>query len=182
MVGPEALVARLTLGQRIGEGRNVTGGLPRLRRKDDRGVQAYDVVALLNHRPPPLTLDVVLELHAEGAVVPRRACASINLTAWEDEAPALAETDNGVDGGGSGHGARLSVPHRWCPPRPAPVTSLGAEPRAPQHRARQPAADHAAQPSAQGRALPAPACPARCRCVHHRSGRCLLYTSPSPRD
>src|SRR5665647_2834154 len=53
----ETMVARLTFGERVGERRDVARGLPCLGRQDDRGVQAHDVVALLNHGLPPLALD-----------------------------------------------------------------------------------------------------------------------------
>ena len=63
---------------------------------------------LLDHRAPPLALDVLLELDAERAVVPGGPGAAVDLAAREDEAPALAEADDGVDGGGwlLGHAAQ----------------------------------------------------------------------------
>ena len=51
----------------------VPAGLPHARVLEDRRVQGDDVVALLEHRPPPLVLDVGLEQHAVVAVVVRRA-------------------------------------------------------------------------------------------------------------
>ena len=73
VVGAEPLVARLALGQRVGERVDVTAGLPHLARQDDRGVEADHVLALLDHRLPPLALDVLLELHARGGRSPRRS-------------------------------------------------------------------------------------------------------------
>src|SRR5690349_18707619 len=97
MVGAEPLVARLALGQRIDEGLDVAGCGPDVPGQDDGGVQADDVVALLDHRPPPLPADVLLQLHAQRTVVPGRTGASIDLAGGEDEAPALGQADNGVD-------------------------------------------------------------------------------------
>src|SRR5690606_29393576 len=97
------------LHERVGEGADVTGGHPGLPGQDDRGVQADDVLASVHHRLPPLTLDVLLELDTERAVVPRRAGAAVDLTAREDEPSALAEGDDGIDdGGGSGHAGQAT--------------------------------------------------------------------------
>jgi hypothetical protein len=70
VVGAKALVAGLAFHQRVDELRDVSGGLPDRARKNDRGVQADDVVAPLDHGLPPLPLDVLLQLHAERSVVP----------------------------------------------------------------------------------------------------------------
>ena len=58
MVGAEALLAGAAVDERIGEAREVPGGLPRARVLEDRRVQRDDVVALLEHRAPPRALDV----------------------------------------------------------------------------------------------------------------------------
>ena len=67
---------------------------------------------LVHHRLPPLALDVLLELDAERAVVPGRAGAAVDLAAGEDEPPALAEADDGVEAGFArelgGHGGSPS--------------------------------------------------------------------------
>ena len=102
VVGAEPLVAREALDERVAERRDVARRNPGLPRQDDRGVQADDVVALDDHRLPPLPLDVVLQLHTERAVVPRRPGASVDLTARVHEASALAEAHDGVDGGAGG--------------------------------------------------------------------------------
>ena len=117
VVGAEPLVAGLALGQRVGERVDVAAGLPRLARQDDRGVEADHVVAQLHHRLPPLALDVLLELDAERAVVPGGAGAAVDLAARVDEAPALGEGDDVVDGGRGrlGHGGLLLVTAGWLP-------------------------------------------------------------------
>ena len=110
VVDAEALVAALALGERVGELADVARGDPGLARQDDRGVEADDVLASGHHRAPPLALDVLLELDPERPVVPGRAGAAVDLTAGEDEPPALAEGDDGVDDGGGGGHARQGYP------------------------------------------------------------------------
>ena len=109
VVDPEALVAAQALGERVGELADVARGDPRLAGQDDRGVQADDVLAGGHHRAPPLAPDVLLELDTERPVVPGRARAAVDLTAGEDEPPALAEGDDGVDDGGGGGHARQAI-------------------------------------------------------------------------
>ena len=101
---------------------DVAGGLPGLARQDHAGVEADDVLAGLHHRAPPLALDVVLELDAQRAVVPRRPGAAVDLPARVDEAPSLGERDDAVDdvlgvgGGRLGHGESsiaIACPVRW---------------------------------------------------------------------
>ena len=106
VVGAEALVAVQALGQRVGEDADVTGGHPDLPRQDHRGVEADDVVPALDDGAPPLPLDVLLELDAEGPVVPGGAGAAVDLAGREDEAPALAEVDDLVEAGGVVLGGR----------------------------------------------------------------------------
>src|SRR5215468_10502187 len=113
MVGPEPLVAGLALGERVHELGHVAAGLPDLPGQDDAGVEPDDVVALLDHRLPPLPLDVVLHLHAERAVVPGRTQPAVDLTGRVDETTPPAEADDRVDAVGTAcHGdnsIRLAV-------------------------------------------------------------------------
>ncbi len=97
LVLAEPLVARRALGQRVDERLEVTRRRPHLRGEDHRGVEADDVVAALHDRAPPLAAHVLLELDAEGAVVPGGAGAAVDLAAGEHEPPALGEVDDGVD-------------------------------------------------------------------------------------
>ena len=96
VVGAEPLVAGLAFGQRVDELGDVAAGLPDLGREDHAGVQADDVVTLGHHRAPPLPLDVVLDLHAERAVVPGRAQAAVDLAGRVHDPPPLAEADDGL--------------------------------------------------------------------------------------
>ena len=94
MVLAEALVAAQALDERIGEHLEVPARLPDLGRHDDGGVEADDVVAPLHHRAPPRLLDVVLELDAQWAVVPRRPQTTVDLGGLEGEAAAFRERDD----------------------------------------------------------------------------------------
>ena len=93
VVGAEALAALRTFDEGVGEVRGVAAGDPDLRVLDDGAVEAYDVVAVIDHGAPPGLLDVALELDAEGAVVPARTDAPVDLAGREDEAPPLGEGD-----------------------------------------------------------------------------------------
>ena len=72
LVEAEAAVVGLALDQRVAEAADVAGRHPHLRVHQDPGVEPDDVVALLDHRPPPGALDVVLQLDARAARSPRR--------------------------------------------------------------------------------------------------------------
>ena len=81
VVGAEALLARAAVDERVGEAGEVAAGLPHARVLEDRRVERDDVVALLEHRAPPLVLDVRLQQDAVVAVVVRRAEAAVDLRA-----------------------------------------------------------------------------------------------------
>ncbi len=91
VVGAEALPAGAAVHQGVGEAGEVPGGLPHARVLQDRRVERHDVVALLQHRAPPLGLDVALQQHPVVAEVVGRAHPSVDLRGGEDEAAALAQ-------------------------------------------------------------------------------------------
>jgi hypothetical protein len=64
VVRPPATLAVPAIGHWVGERSHVPARLPHSRVHDDRGLDADDVVADLHHRPPPVALDVVLQLDA----------------------------------------------------------------------------------------------------------------------
>ena len=68
----------------------------------DPGIKAHHVVALLDDAAPPGTLHIVLQLHAEWAVIPDGVDPAIDLRAWEDEAATLCERDDDVEIGNRG--------------------------------------------------------------------------------
>ena len=98
----EPLVTAQALHERVVEPRHVTAGLPDPRGHDDRGLQADDVVAELDHRPPPGTADVAAQLHTEWTVVPRRAQPTVDLAGWERDASPLGEGRDGLHQVGHG--------------------------------------------------------------------------------
>ena len=94
LVGPVPHLAGLAVDKGVVEGGDVAGGRPDLGIHEDGGVEADVVGVLLDEFFPPGPLDVVFQLHAQGAVVPAVGEAAVNLAAGEDEAPALAEGDD----------------------------------------------------------------------------------------
>ena len=98
LVGAEALLALAAVHQRIGEAREVAAGDPRLRVHEDGGVLADVVGVLLHELLPPGLLDVVLQLDAEGAVVPRVGEAAVDLRPGEDKAAVFTQGNDFVHG------------------------------------------------------------------------------------
>ena len=94
LVGAEALVALAAVHQRIGEAAEMAARHPGLRVHQDRGVKANVVGILLHELLPPGVLDVLLELGAEGAVVPGVGKAAVDLAAGEDKAAVFAQRDD----------------------------------------------------------------------------------------
>ena len=144
LVDAKALVARKALGERIVEDADVARSDPHLARKDDRRVEADDVVARRDHVPPPLPFDVLLQLDAQRAVVPRGSRAAVYLAAREDEAAPLRQGDDAVEfrGGLLGHrAALLSLPrlddaessrfYRRSPARRRPRMGFSTQPAIP---------------------------------------------------
>jgi hypothetical protein len=117
LVGAHALLAGLAVDQRIAEVLDVARRLPGPRVRDDRRVEAFDVVALAHDLLPPERLQVVLELDAERAVVPEAVDAAVDLARLPDEAATRAERDDVVHARHHGrgihpvgtHSARASV-------------------------------------------------------------------------
>ena len=97
VVGAEAQLAGAAVDERVGEALEVARRLPRARVLEDRRVERHDVVALADHRPPPLGLDVALEQDAVVAVVVGRAQPAVDLRRLEDEPAALAQRDDLVE-------------------------------------------------------------------------------------
>ena len=106
VVGAPALLALAqALDERVGEALDVPRRLPRARVHQDRGVERDHVVALLDVRPPPLGLDVVLQQDPVVAVVVGRGEAAVDLRGLEDEAAPLAQGDDLLHG----HGVHVGV-------------------------------------------------------------------------
>jgi hypothetical protein len=122
VLAPAPLTLAQALDEGIGEALEVARGLPDSRVHQDRGVEGDHVVALLQHRPPPLGLDVVLQQDAVVAVVIGRRHPTVDLRGLEDEAPPLAEGDDLVErdfGLVRGFGGHLRLRLAGCPARMA---------------------------------------------------------------
>ena len=98
LVGAEALLTLLAVHQRVGEAAHMAGGHPHLRIHQNGGVQAHVVLVLLDELLPPGLFDVVLQLHAQGAVVPGIGETAVDLAAGEDKSPAFAQGNDLVHG------------------------------------------------------------------------------------
>jgi hypothetical protein len=79
LVSPPAPMAVQALGEWVDEYLDVTRCDPHLRSEDHRRVDPDDVVSCLDHGPPPLLADVLLELDAERTVVPGGALSAVDL-------------------------------------------------------------------------------------------------------
>src|SRR3989441_2417728 len=91
MVGAKPSLAFPTVDHGIGEAVQVAARLPHRGMHEDGRVDSDHVGSGLHEVSPPHTFDVVLELHAQRAVVPARARTAVDLTRLEDEAPPLRE-------------------------------------------------------------------------------------------
>ncbi len=101
----EPPVADRAVDERVGEVLKVAARLPDRWRREDRGVDEHDVVALLHHRPHPGVLHVAQHQRAERAVVVSRAESAVDLGRRENEAPSLAQVDDLIEIG-CGHEGR----------------------------------------------------------------------------
>lgn len=97
-------MAAQALDQRVGEGRDVTRGLPHALGQDDARVESDHVATAAHERLPPLAADVLFELRAEGPVVPRGPGTAVDLTRLEDEPAVAGKGDDLVKTGLFGHG------------------------------------------------------------------------------
>ena len=68
-IGAVTLLGILVVNQRIVERIHMTGSLPYGRVHKDRRVNAHDILVKESHGIPPVTLDIVFELHAILTVV-----------------------------------------------------------------------------------------------------------------
>ena len=88
LVGPVAHLAGLAVDQGVVEGGHVAAGHPHLGIHENGGVQPHVVGIFLDEFLPPGPLDVVFQLHTQGAVVPAVGKAAVDLAAGENKAPA----------------------------------------------------------------------------------------------
>jgi hypothetical protein len=106
VVGAEAELAGAAVDHRVGEAPDVARGDPDLRVEDDRRVERDHVVSLLDHRAPPLVLDVVAKQDAVVPVVVRGAEAAVDVRRRVHESAPPAERGDLLDGDDvRGHGS-----------------------------------------------------------------------------
>ena len=87
-------MALAAVHQRIGKAAQMTGSYPCLGVHKNGGVEP-DVIGVLTYKLlPPGFFDVVLQLNAQGAIVPGVGQTAVNLTAGKDETAVLAEGDD----------------------------------------------------------------------------------------
>ena len=84
-------LALLAVHERVGEAADVTGSHPCLGVHKDSGVKTYVVGALLNELLLPSSFDIVLQLNAEGTVVPCVGEAAVDFTSGIYKASAFTE-------------------------------------------------------------------------------------------
>ena len=97
LVGPVARLAGFAVEQRVGEAGHMPGSNPCLGVHENRGVKPHVVRAFLHELLQPRLLHVVLELGAEGAVVPAVGQAAVDLTAGVDVAAVFAQCNDLVE-------------------------------------------------------------------------------------
>ena len=98
LIGTVACLAGTAVQQGVREAGNVAGGHPGLGVHNDGGIQAHIVGALLDKLLQPCFLDVVLELNAQGTVVPAVGKTAIDLRTGEHVTTVLAEIDDHIKG------------------------------------------------------------------------------------
>ena len=98
LIGTVAGLAGTAVQQGVREAGNVAGGHPGLGVHNDSGIQAHIVGALLDKLLQPCFLDVVLELNAQGTVVPAVGKTAIDLRTGEHVTTVLAEIDDHIKG------------------------------------------------------------------------------------
>ena len=98
LIGAVAALTGTAVQQGIGEAGHVAGRHPSLGVHQDSGIQADVIRAFLHEFLQPGLFDVVLELNAQGAVVPAVGQAAVDLAAGVDETAVFAQVDNHVKG------------------------------------------------------------------------------------
>ena len=92
-VGAVALLRIPVVDQRVVERRHVARSLPGFGMHENGGVDAHDVLMQLDHRIPPVALDIVLQLHAVLPVVIDGGQTVVDLARRKHEPVLLAVGD-----------------------------------------------------------------------------------------
>ena len=96
LICPEALMAFLAVHQGVGKAAQVAGSLPGLGIHEDGAVDTHVVGRFRDEFLPPGALYIILELNADGPVIPGVRQPAVNLRARIYKAPVLAELDDFV--------------------------------------------------------------------------------------
>jgi len=94
VIGPETILAIITLKQGVVKAADVPAGLPNLLVHQDGSVHAVHIVAVFDESLPPQVTDIALQLDPQRAVVPSAGEAAINLTALVNKTAAFAQTND----------------------------------------------------------------------------------------
>ena len=94
MIGAAPLAAFSTIDKWIREGRLVTGIAPDETVHEDRRIETFHIVTIIDNRSPPGTHDVVLQLNTERTVIPGRPDSAVDLRVRKNEATSLAQADD----------------------------------------------------------------------------------------
>ena len=114
LVGAVAALTGAAVQQRVREAGNVTGGHPGLGVHQDGGIQTHVVGAFLHELFQPCLFDVVLELNAQGTVVPAVGKTAVNFAARIDEPAVFAQVHDHIKGLFTVLHTLL-LPHGWLP-------------------------------------------------------------------
>ena len=96
LVSPLTGSAALAVHQRIGERTHVAGSNPSLGIHNYGSIQAHVVLRFLHELLQPRLFDIVLEFHAQRAVVPRVGQTAVNLRTCINIASVLAQIHNHI--------------------------------------------------------------------------------------
>jgi hypothetical protein len=91
VVDPGPGIALFAFGYKVGEFVGVAAGFPDERVHQNAAIKTHDVVSHLDDIFPPALSDVVLELHAEWAVVVAACEAAVDFAGLKYKAASLAE-------------------------------------------------------------------------------------------
>src|SRR6185369_16316982 len=97
LVGAKTAFALAAIDQPIIKRRLVTRVLPNETIENDRRVDTLDIVTFVDKPAPPGLLDVIAELDAKWAIIPRTAESAINFGRRENKTSPLGERNDGVD-------------------------------------------------------------------------------------
>ena len=97
MISPEATLTFAAVYKPVIKRVFMSAVLPHQAIQNDRRVESFNVVALVDHPAPPSLLDVIAKLDAERTVVPGAAEAAVDFRRGKDKPAPLGEGNDGFD-------------------------------------------------------------------------------------